>query len=111
VSGTSRGVSAATLRKAWESVTTNFGDPFRPSRRDEAPLFDDQTIGIAVEQVSDRLDLRQDQPALGASLSMGVTSTAISPARPDHQNGRGLVDELQRRRIEKGLPQVQYPLS
>ena len=31
----------------------------------QLPLLDDHAVGVAVQQVADRLHLRQDQPALG----------------------------------------------
>ena len=69
VSGTDRGVSAATFRNACESVTTSFGGALEPLQRAaQFALLYHQAIGIVVQQVADRLHLGQDQPPLGRFL-------------------------------------------
>ena len=95
VSGMSRGVSAATLRKAWESVTTNFGGPFQALQgMTKFPLFDDHAISITVEKIPDGLDLRQDQPAFRSLLINGNHEDRHLPSTDQiTQNGR-VVDKL-----------------
>ncbi len=80
VIGTSGGVSADTLRKAWESVTTSRGGRLSCSRA--CPSSRSLTTSaMASESMRSRIDCtcgRIRRPR-GASLSIGTTSTAISP--------------------------------
>ena len=71
------------------------------------PLLDDHAVGVAVQQVADRLHLRLDQPALGGLL--------VDRHHQDHQfarrhqvgDDRGGVDELLGGRGHQGLAQIE----
>ena len=109
VSGTSGGVSAATLRKACESVTTSLGGRVEPvERAAQLALLDDQAIGVAVQQVADRLHLRQDQPAARRLLvDRHHEHGQLAGADQVAEDGR-VVDEVRRRGVEQRLAEVQH---
>ena len=80
--GTSVGVSPATFRKAWESVTTRAGGFFMLSRQSRSSRSL-TTTQVASWSSRSRIvcTCGMIKRPLGASRSMGTTSTTVSPPR------------------------------
>ena len=109
VRGTSGGVSAATFRKACESVTTSLGGRLsRASASAQLALLDDQRHGVGVQEVADGLHLRQDEPASGRLLVDRHDQHGQLARAHQVAEDRGVVDEVGGRGVEQRLAEVEH---
>ena len=108
VIGTSGGVSAATLRKACESVTTSRGGRCRRSRASlSSRSFTTRAMASVSMQVADGLHLRQDEATSRGLLVDGHDEHGhLAGPHEVAQDGR-VVDEVGRRRVEQRLAEVE----